>query len=391
MVSTIYLAFSSTHSLYSTFIRAVNIWNMYHTAAQAYTTGGYYLMDKDAQKHAGKDVSFILNIISAYGISDVISCIYNVISTSAPDWLPYCMPDWLTNYISDLAAGTYTCTITDANGCVNNSYSVVVNQPPVFPSTIMYVNESATGNNSGDSWANAYTDLRYALFVAQCSSSAINQIWLAKGTYKPSDSNRSFTFNIPRDLKIYGGFAGTETAISQRNIGSNPTILSGNIGDVNSNADNSYRVVKVYGGTQTLLDGLIIEDANNQNVTISSNLFGAGLLNDATGAFSSELTINNCVFRNNLGRYGGAICNDGRSNSNTSKINIYNTVIYNNSTAGFNQGAAIANYGNVAANAIVKMVNSTVVSNVTDLDATIFKNANSLNLLARVSNLNSVT
>ena len=52
-----------------------------------------------------------------------------------------------------------------------------------------------------------------------------------QGTYKPtetSDFNASFT--ISKDnLKIYGGFAGTESTLAERNLNANSTILSGDL------------------------------------------------------------------------------------------------------------------------------------------------------------------
>lgn len=37
-------------------------------------------------------------------------------------------------------------------------------------------------------------------------------------------------FSLNNGVAIYGGFAGTETELEQRNVSANPSILSGDIG-----------------------------------------------------------------------------------------------------------------------------------------------------------------
>ena len=83
-----------------------------------------------------------------------------------------------------------------------------------LPSATWYVNASATGSNNGTSWANAYTDLQSAL-VNKAQSG--DQVWVEQGTYKPtSGTDRTASFNIPDGVAVYGGFAGTETQLTQR-------------------------------------------------------------------------------------------------------------------------------------------------------------------------------
>lgn len=55
-------------------------------------------------------------------------------------------------------------------------------------------------------------------------------------------------FFIPYGVSIWGGFIGTETNISERDVDANPSILSGNIGLSNDNTDNCYHVVLIHGG-----------------------------------------------------------------------------------------------------------------------------------------------
>ena len=92
--------------------------------------------------------------------------------------------------------------------------------------SIIYVNKNATGSNNGSSWQNAYTDLQ--LGIAQ--SMFGDEIWVAAAVYKPTTGTSTLiTFSVKNGTKLYGGFNGTETLLSQRNFDLNATILSGEI------------------------------------------------------------------------------------------------------------------------------------------------------------------
>ena len=106
---------------------------------------------------------------------------------------------------------------------------------------------------------------------------------MAAGTYKPtripstgatSSSSRDLAFYLNKDLKIYGGFAGTETTLNQRDISTNPVILSGDIGTVGDNTDNCYHVFIMSSLTSSaVIDGFIIRDGNanaNYNSTLGA-------------------------------------------------------------------------------------------------------------------------
>jgi Ig-like domain CHU_C associated/Right handed beta helix region len=118
------------------------------------------------------------------------------------------------------------------------------------------ITKAAAPTQNGASWATAYGNLQTAL----AASTAGGSIWVAQGTYKTTaTTTRTIYFNIPSDVKVYGGFAGTETMLSQRNAKTNVTILSGEIGNVNTTNDNSYHVVNLDGsGVNTLLDGFTV-------------------------------------------------------------------------------------------------------------------------------------
>lgn len=238
----------------------------------------------------------------------------------------------------------------------------VVDWPPTpFPEwtltpgglRIIYVNQNATGVNTGTSWTDAFTDLQNALLAA----SSGDEIWVAMGTYKPTTTtDASASFQLRDGVAIYGGFTGDEASRDQRDLGSYQTVLSGDLGMGWDNSDNSERVVVADGvGSTAILDGFTIADGNagfgvgagifniNSNPTFA-NLFitrnkaqyGAGMYNS-----DSSPTLTNIVFDWNQATHaGGGMYN---SNSNPTLVNVAfrNNVVENNGNE--TQGAGIYN------------------------------------------------
>jgi len=184
--------------------------------------------------------------------------------------------------------------------------------------TILYVDHDATGANNGTSWTDAFTDLQDALSAAAPSGLDTVEIWVAEGTYKPTDGvSRTVSFQLKDSVSIYGGFAGTETLRSQRDVAAHPTILSGDLQD-NDNAtidpaeptraDNSYHVVRDAGGTAfSVLDGFIITGGNANGSATDNSDRGGGILTEGEGALLSNLTLkhNTATRGGGLGNYGG--------------------------------------------------------------------------------------
>lgn len=237
---------------------------------------------------------------------------------------------------------------------------------------IYYVKQTATGNGSGSDWNNASSDLQAMINAANVG----DQIWVAAGTYKPTTllsggtTARDASFVLKSGVAVYGGFAGGENLLSQRNIAANVTILSGDIGNANDKTDNVYHVVvSVENTSDTRLDGFTITGgyadvtttphptANGVSVFRYS---GGGIFLNASSPILDNLIItgNECYSANSNG--GGIYSTAGGA------AQILNSSITNNksgtSTTGNGTSGAIWISGAALANTM-KLTNVTISGN----------------------------
>ncbi|MCL4207511.1 MAG: DUF1565 domain-containing protein, partial [Pirellulaceae bacterium] len=164
----------------------------------------------------------------------------------------------------------------------------------------IYVDLDALGTpHNGSSWNQAYTSLQDALTAAEAN----DEIWVAEGTYTPTTgTNRTVSFNLKTDVALYGGFAGTETDRDQRDWLTNVTTLSGDIGALGDNSDNSYHVVYAWSVTGALLDGFTVTGGNAGGT--GSHSYGGGMYN-----YGSSPTLTNVTFNGNSAYSGGGMYN----------------------------------------------------------------------------------
>lgn len=166
---------------------------------------------------------------------------------------------------------------------------------------IIYVNQNATGLNNGETWTNAYTNLQDALYSIgseQWNKFESCQIWVAKGVYKPTnDTTRDAKFYIKTSTKLFGGFSGTETNLTQRNFNTNETILSGDIGVQNDSSDNSQNILYMENvDSTTEINGFTISNAYNKysyGCAISCLAEGSG--SNCLPTFKNLTVKNNCA------------------------------------------------------------------------------------------------
>lgn len=223
--------------------------------------------------------------------------------------------------------------------CIAMLVQMLAPLPSVHAGGITYIMPGGAGDRTGASWQNA-KDLQAALTDA----SSGEQLWVKAGTYKPTNDSFDLhaTFQLKSGVAIYGGFAGTETRLSQRNMDSNPTILSGDI-DNNDAANpaaftyqvrgsNSYHIVTGnYTDSTAVLDGFTIT-GGSANAGVFPDDRGAGMANME----NASPTLNNLIFSGNSAGYGAGMMNVRSSPT------IKNVVFSGNSAS--TNGGAIYNH-----------------------------------------------
>lgn len=193
----------------------------------------------------------------------------------------------------------------------------------------IHVDADAPPGGDGTSWATAYADLHDALLAAPDCVEPATEIWVAEGLYRPAPAggDRERRFEVRSGVHLYGGFAGDEATLAEREPALHPTLLSGDLdGDDGPNfsrrEDNAHTVVRIGGrdlpSRNVLLDGFEIshgagygcEAHGNGSFVRCSFLqndghYGAGLYFVGT-----ELSVVNCQFRRNraASRAAGLYC-----------------------------------------------------------------------------------
>ena len=269
-----------------------------------------------------------------------------------------------------------------------------------------YVTPAGAGSANGTSWGDAYAGSQLQTAINEAT---VTQVWVAVGTYLPTEDldgvespadGRTKTFRMKNGVSIYGGFAGTETLLSERNWLVNVSILSGDLSGndlitgsgttltFTGNTENCYHVINNQSVIRqtAVLDGFTIKGGNANvlaninngggvlnvessptlnNCTITGNYAansGGGLYNSTTSPSSPAL--NNCTISRNYAVSGGGVYNNSSSprlirctisgnlgrdagggidNESSSTASLVNCLIINNSTEGTGGGVCNGN------------------------------------------------
>ncbi|MGD2110079.1 MAG: right-handed parallel beta-helix repeat-containing protein, partial [Phycisphaerae bacterium] len=214
---------------------------------------------------------------------------------------------------------------------------------------ILYVDDTASGAGDGSSWCDAYVHLQDALAAATVPGSAIAEIRVAEGLYRPDQGiaqnpgDRWATFQLHNAIALRGGYAGCGAGDpDDRDIGAYETVLSGDLaqddgpGFVNYD-ENAYTVVAGSGTDATaVLDGFTISGgcANGEGGGAADS--GAGMYND-----TGSPTIIDCTFVHNVAtQYGGGMGNRFDANPMITNCRfIGNVTFYRGGAMSVNRGS----------------------------------------------------
>jgi hypothetical protein len=169
--------------------------------------------------------------------------------------------------------------------------AIVLGISGAFAQNVVFVDQSASGNDSGADWANAFPDLDTALV------SGASEIRVAEGTYIPAGgANPSTSFQLTDGCVVLGGFPSGGAPLEQRDSISYATTLSG--------ASSVYHVVRAQNvGPSTVLDGFTITGGMGDD----GGYGGAGGAGGGIYLDHASPTIVECTIQDNHARIGAGV------------------------------------------------------------------------------------
>jgi len=232
----------------------------------------------------GVDPGFVDGESGDYHLDSASACINAGDAAVAPSWRVDLDGQNRTNAVIDIGADEY------------------------YAFGVLRVSQTGDDGNDGSAWSNAYATVQAALDAA----AAPNEVWVEAGTYTER-------ITLKTGVRLYGGFAGTETQRAQRDVAGNATVLDGEAGG-------SVVLGPVGAGPTTRIDGFTIRNGladNGSGVccldsspSIANNLItqnGTSTTNTPNGGgiyveSCSPSILRNTISENGAGAGGGIYC-----------------------------------------------------------------------------------
>jgi hypothetical protein len=171
---------------------------------------------------------------------------------------------------------------------------------------IWYVDkDNQSGVEDGITWQTAFATIQPALDAAV--GEAGGEVWVAEGLYdeyrvyiavdQGTEANVGAVY-IPDGVALYGGFSGSETSVSQRDVVQHVTTI-----DASRARDGLPAYFAVFAGDDTILDGFVITGAVANEGELTPFRSGGGWRSVRT---ESSASIANCIFKSNISFAGGS-------------------------------------------------------------------------------------
>ncbi len=159
--------------------------------------------------------------------------------------------------------------------------------------SVVFVNSAAEPGKDGSSWQSALTSVGEAVALAarDAQTCCATQVWVQAGHYYVYEDNAENSITMQPWVDIYGGFAGTETDVTQRDFEKNITVLDGHQFLESPNQVNHVLRAADY----STLDGFVVTGGRSlKNAQSGYWLKGTALL-----MVDASPLIRNCVFAQN--------------------------------------------------------------------------------------------
>lgn len=202
--------------------------------------------------------------------------------------------------LEDTETETETVEEDSETGTESETESVDIECPADFLDDlgrcIRYVDWDAEETVCGTGWNGAFKRIQDGIASAYEAALQLGEceVWVAAGTYRSFEGDPADAIELRPMVRVYGGFAGVETLLEERDVGANETILEGRD---ESGAQASYHVVRAADHSE--LDGFTIRGGDARGP--SPNHRGGGLYSN-----SAHVAIRNCRFEDNRAVEGGA-------------------------------------------------------------------------------------
>nr|MBK9650371.1 PKD domain-containing protein [Bacteroidota bacterium] len=167
--------------------------------------------------------------------------------------------------VTGLTAGSWTCTVTDNNGCTS-SISFIITDPTVIVANCSGTNVSCNGGNNGSASVSASGGTGTLTYLWNNSNTNSSISGLTAGTYTVTvtDANgctQTCAYTVTQPTTIVANCSGTNVSINGGSDGSASVAASGGTGTLTylwSNANTNSSITGLIAGTYTVT----VKDAN---------------------------------------------------------------------------------------------------------------------------------